>query len=146
MLAISTPARSGPLACPMSPIVPCIPIPAPSVLNSELTATKAEDDEVTTASPYPNPADRNSRTEKTDTCGMQTNVAAQINNPSMINGCRPTRSDTRPMIGFEKNDVRACTVNNSPTSPGFNPTERPSTGKRASELHSQSSWPHQWSL
>ena len=57
--------------------------------------------------------------------GAGTNVVAQINKPSMINGCRPTWSETRPMIGFEKNDVRDWTVNNSPTSPGFNPTETP---------------------
>jgi len=35
------------------------------------------------------------------------------------------------MIGFEKNEVRAWTVNKSPTSPGFSPTETPYSGKNA---------------
>src|SRR6185503_11934005 len=37
----------------------------------------------------------------------------------------------RPMIGFEMNDVRDCTVNKSPTSPALRPTETPYSGKNA---------------
>src|SRR5687767_8020369 len=122
---MSTPASNGPLAWPISPMVPCIPMPAPSVLNSELSATNAEEEDETTASPKPNPAVRSTNTAKLATCGIQTNVTAQITKPNMINGCLPTRSETRPMMGFEKNEVRDCTVNSSPTSPALRPTPTP---------------------
>ena len=62
---------------------------------------------------------------------MLMKVAAQISSPITINGCRPTRSDTRPMIGLDKNEVTACTLNNKPTSPGLSPTERPYSGRNA---------------
>src|SRR5262245_28224091 len=109
----------------MSPIVPCMPIPAPSVLNSELSATNADDEDVTTPSPNPHPAQSASRTPNVDTDGMHTNVTAQISNPAMISGCLPITSDTRPMIGLETKDVNACTMNNNPISPAFNPTDTP---------------------
>src|SRR6476620_2255189 len=125
MLAINTPASRGPLACPISPMVPCMPIPAPNVLNSELSATNAEEDEETTASPNPNPAESTSNMASSDTCGIETNVAAHISSPNMIKGCRPMRSETRPILGFEMNDVRDWTVNKSPTSPALRPTEMP---------------------
>src|SRR4029077_2099222 len=101
------PARSGPAAWPMSPIVPCIPIPAPSVLNSELSATRAEDDEETTASPNPKPAESNNNNQNIDTCGIHIKVAAQITRPTMMSGLRPTLSDPPPIIGLDTSDVRA---------------------------------------
>ena len=75
--------------------VPCMPIPAPSRLNSELSATSAADDDDTTASPKPKPDDSTNSTANEPTWGMLMKVAAQMSNPITINGCRPTRSDTR---------------------------------------------------
>src|SRR4029078_13117204 len=107
------------------PMVPCMPIPAPKVLNSELSATNADEDDVTTASPNPNPADSISSRTKEFTCGIQTKVAAHTNSPIIIRGWRPTRSDTRPIIGFEQNEVSDWTVNKRPNSPALRATETP---------------------
>src|SRR6476469_1068558 len=106
-------------------MVPCMPMPAPNVLNSELSATNAEEDEETTASPNPNPAESTSSRASSDTCGRETNVAAQITSPNMIKGCRPMPSETRPINCVEMNDVRDWMVNKSPTSPALRPTEMP---------------------
>ena len=100
-------------------------MPAPSVLSSERSATSADVEEETTASPNPKPADSVNRLGKPETCGISTNVPAQIARPSRMSGRRPTRSDVRPITGLERNEVIPWIPNSRPTSPGFNPTETP---------------------
>ena len=60
----------GPLAWPISEMVPCIPMAAPSVFNSDTSATKAEVDDVTTASPNPKPAASTNRSGSDCVYGM----------------------------------------------------------------------------
>ena len=92
----------GPLAWPISEMVPCMPMAAPSVFNSDTSATKAEVDDVTTASPNPKPAASTNRSGSDCVYGMATNVAAQIKRPATISGLRPMRSDAPPSQAWTK--------------------------------------------
>ena len=55
----------------------------------------------------------------------------QTNKPSVINGRLPTRSETRPITGLERNDVNPCMPNSTPLSAKLSPMDNAYNGRNA---------------
>src|SRR5262249_17059025 len=95
---IRNPAIIGPAASPMSQMVPNTPMAAPRRRAEARSAMSALVTGVTAPTPSSGAARR--KTVRLPLRKINGSAAAQSRRPTMMTGIRPTRSETRPVIGF----------------------------------------------
>ncbi len=119
---IRNPAIMGPAASPTSQIVPNTPMAAPRRRAEARSAISALVTGVTAPTPRPSSGATSTNADTLSLRKMSGSAIAQSRRPITMTGIRPTRSDTRPVIGLATMATTSCAPRTIAISASLSPT------------------------